>query len=1181
MDLPSDQTIRGLLKSTVNASKISKGVQRRITSERSEERLFLSPYSQASVELLVVLDRLEGLLASETSEALGAPCLNIATENSLSIAWGPPADDFSPRAEDGMNRYELQMAQQLPASSLMGPFRSIFRGAALSFTVEELCPNRTFSFRVRSLDALADRGSEEEEDWSPTANFDTLDGPAFQFDNNPCYLGASIFLSADGLQATYGSNESWKTLLGDQPFSCGRNSWEIRIESSATAYLFVGAATREADLNTFLGGDDFGWGYIGDRALYHKRTKLKVYGERFGEGDVMGVCLDLTRGTLSFSKNGLDLGVAFEGLGVINTALYPAIAFYNQGQQVSLVTSSFKCPGAGAFIADSPVSVGTSEARVLAHVLGCIKSRARLPSHLLEAAFEEYVAWGKRRALRYPTREGFELLFDTSPEALKSVMWQSEGEACLSWSRMVTPRGLGTVIGVANGQLWVHVDGEAGAWLFSDGDIKEGRALGFFVPSDDAGPLPKLLEDDAVEDGALESTGAQESKEEMRVQQESKESSEREAPRPERRVMGALEDFKACVDCPRWNAQADAALVRAVNEWCDKQPESAAKTPWNISPGEAWPLAAAAELRLRRLLGPSWRDASAEHLCRATLARLVFLRRVNHLIDRCLPLIGLGDGLQLSSRPSRQASRWGEAPKSLGLAVGPPLSTWSNEPDPDRKFSNGAGFGLGPLTAALRGIVFSSTKKRVLRASVVRTMTKAKKAEDEYDYPEALPIVMLNRPKAAAGRNRRDPETRLSLSLFGQLFDELHFLEPATMRLGYTHPMDDGQERTFKVKFEGEGVDDYGGPYREIFSQIAGEVQSIEQVLKTESNATRRNAKQCILPLLRPSPNCAFEDAPGNDKVVVAPGQTSNSFLEAYNFLGQVIGMAIRSKVFINFNLPSVFWKGLVGEPLEGLEDLRAFDQAAANMAQHVDQLARDRATDKIDETELAAALSGLDWSTKHSGGTDPIELGGSKGPAQAVTPDEAKEWAEELTWTRLHEADTALFAIRDGLASMVPASVLALLSGGDLEVAVCGRYEVDLDILKKNTEYDDDLPVDGETVQRFWRVLESFEHDERSAFLRFVWARSRLPATAADFVQKFKIQAAVGEGPKQSPDAWLPKAHTCFFSLNLPRYTTDEVMAKQLKYAMYNCIEMDADFRLADNEMTGWDEADEKDAPI
>ena len=29
------------------------------------------------------------------------------------------------------------------------------------------------------------------------------------------------------------------------------------------------------------------------------------------------------------------------------------------------------------------------------------------------------------------------------------------------------------------------------------------------------------------------------------------------------------------------------------------------------------------------------------------------------------------------------------------------------------------------------------------------------------------------------------------------------------------------------MKFEGEGVDDYGGPFREVFSQLSGELMSI------------------------------------------------------------------------------------------------------------------------------------------------------------------------------------------------------------------------------------------------------------------------------------------------------------------------------------------------------------------
>ena len=131
----------------------------------------------------------------------------------------------------------------------------------------------------------------------------------------------------------------WKCRVYDR-----ENHWKIRVERSPTAYLFVGVATKDANLSTFLGGDENGWGYIGDRALYHKRNKVKLYGDRFGQGDIIGVTLDMDEGTLSFDKNGEKLGVAITNLvGVI----YPAVAFYNRGQQVRILSEHFDLPGAG------------------------------------------------------------------------------------------------------------------------------------------------------------------------------------------------------------------------------------------------------------------------------------------------------------------------------------------------------------------------------------------------------------------------------------------------------------------------------------------------------------------------------------------------------------------------------------------------------------------------------------------------------------------------------------------------------------------------------------------------------------------------------------------------------------------------------------------------------------------
>ena len=135
-------------------------------------------------------------------------------------------------------------------------------------------------------------------------------------------------------------------------FMTGKNYWEIRVDRSPTAYLFIGVATGDTNLSTFLGGDEYGWGYIGDRALYHKRNKIKLYGDRFGQGDVIGITLDMDEGTLSFAKNGVDLGVAIQNLSGV---LYPAVAFYNRGQRVTILTQpgNGQLPGAGVACACS------------------------------------------------------------------------------------------------------------------------------------------------------------------------------------------------------------------------------------------------------------------------------------------------------------------------------------------------------------------------------------------------------------------------------------------------------------------------------------------------------------------------------------------------------------------------------------------------------------------------------------------------------------------------------------------------------------------------------------------------------------------------------------------------------------------------------------------------------------
>lgn len=74
--------------------------------------------------------------------------------------------------------------------------------------------------------------------------------------------------------------------------------------------------------------------------------------------------------------------------------------------------------------------------------------------------------------------------------------------------------------------------------------------------------------------------------------------------------------------------------------------------------------------------------------------------------------------------------------------------------------------------------------------------------------------------------------------------------------------------------------------------------------------------------------------------------------------------------------------------------------------------------------------------------------------------------------------------AIRRGLASVIPIEHLRLFTWDELEEFVCGRKEVDIDLLESCTEYSLCCRQDSH-VSAFWDVLRSFSPKEKSLFLR------------------------------------------------------------------------------------------------
>ncbi|XP_031558843.1 E3 ubiquitin-protein ligase HECTD3-like, partial [Actinia tenebrosa] len=178
-----------------------------------------------------------------------------------------------------------------------------------------------------------------------------------------------------------------------------------------------------------------------------------------------------------------------------------------------------------------------------------------------------------------------------------------------------------------------------------------------------------------------------------------------------------------------------------------------------------------------------------------------------------------------------------------------------------------------------------------------------------------------------------------------------------------------------------------------------------------------------------------------------------------YEWLGKLFGAVYRSDENLTLTCPPLFWKLLIGAHVTWAKDFAAVDDAAV------------RFTDELElvDEELYLATYGNEckFSTVLSDGTrvDLIPHGETKG---VMTCDRTR-FAFLLREARMTESVKQVLAIRKGLVSCIPESVMMLLTWNELERGVCGNPVVSLDVLKGACKYGDDLSESAECVKHLW----------------------------------------------------------------------------------------------------------------
>lgn len=319
------------------------------------------------------------------------------------------------------------------------------------------------------------------------------------------------------------------------------------------------------------------------------------------------------------------------------------------------------------------------------------------------------------------------------------------------------------------------------------------------------------------------------------------------------------------------------------------------------------------------------------------------------------------------------------------------------------------------------------------------------------------------------------------------------------------------------------------------------------------------------------------------DKFVPNPSHCTGArrAIPMWEFIGRLMGHSARHKQNYAFLLAPLVWKALAGQPL-GLDDVRTVDNAAASRIARAEAVGLALEADASGATVAGAAVGGAGGAGAGAAGagsgaagatgSDPFEeaLGPATGAADGgcsftvrsvtgrlvellpggrslrVNASNWRQFVALATQAKAHEFDPAIAALRRGLMSVLPERAVRMLSWSELELLVCGDPHVDVDILAAHTEYSGYSRSDR-TIRMFWEVMRSLSDEERSRFVRFASGRSRLPRGPAAWERErpFKITRRGGG------DDAMPVAHSCFNAVELPAYSSVDIMRKRLLAAL------------------------------
>jgi len=339
---------------------------------------------------------------------------------------------------------------------------------------------------------------------------------------------------------------------------------------------------------------------------------------------------------------------------------------------------------------------------------------------------------------------------------------------------------------------------------------------------------------------------------------------------------------------------------------------------------------------------------------------------------------------------------------------------------------------IASLVSACRHLIFSELKMELWEQALEATATDRGLLSSVE--------VFLNRSRASKHRATGRPDLGAMHTIFAQAFRQLRTLPGRSYRLRSGASL-------YSTILRGEMAHDAGGLYRETLTMFADEIQSP------------------ALRLFLRCPNAVNNLGANREKWVPNPSANSVLDLEMLAFVGKLMGLAVRTRQYLELNLPSIVWKQLMGQAVVR-EDFEAIDMMLVQSMDSVRTIERQGVTEEGFQDVI------MERSTILTTDDRVVELlpGGAQ---RSVTFQDRGEFADLVEEYRLREFHTQVAAIQEGLVQVLPRQLLTLFTWEELQVQVCGESEVDVELPEACTEYYGCSP-DQPHVQYFWDVRDT-----------------------------------------------------------------------------------------------------------